>query len=95
MGSKDPTTGKWTARQLSNDHKPSVPSEAQRIWRCNGRVEPLKDQRGTATLKFRLPNGPFKGMAAILSNSWTSYDSKCGRSSCFADWCYLVARGHW
>ena len=69
MGSKDPVTGKWTARQLTNDHKPSEPTEAQRILRCNGRVEPLKDQRGypMGPLRVWLQSSQVPGLAMTRS----------------------------
>lgn len=60
MGSKDPTTGKWTARALSNDHKPSLPLEAQRIWRFNGRIDSLRDQHGTICTYIGNPVGPLR-----------------------------------
>lgn len=46
MGSRDPKTGKWSTRALSNDHKPSLPLEAQRIWKFNGRIDSMRDQFG-------------------------------------------------
>ena len=38
IGSYDERTKKWSAKELSNDHKPSVRQEADRIIRCNERV---------------------------------------------------------
>jgi serine/threonine protein phosphatase PrpC len=45
MGVKD-KNGKWSAKALSNDHKPSLPLEAQRIYRFNGRIDSLRDHYG-------------------------------------------------
>lgn len=34
---------KWSAIALSEDHKPNLPKEAERIKKMNGRVEAYKD----------------------------------------------------
>jgi hypothetical protein len=94
MGSKDPNTGKWTARQLSNDHKPSLASEAQRIWRCNGRIEAMKDNRGIFYAYRRLSSGSAKGMVAKPTVSRSRYDPEFGRSYGCAGWRYMVTRNH-
>jgi serine/threonine protein phosphatase PrpC len=36
----------WTFHQLSRDHKPSEPDEAQRILDCNGEIEKIQDDDG-------------------------------------------------
>lgn len=46
VGKKDSKTGTWKAQAVSNDHKPSVPSEAERILRNKGRVDSFKDAEG-------------------------------------------------
>ena len=38
--------GVWEAVPLSNDHKPSIEKEAERIRKMRGRVEPFKDEYG-------------------------------------------------
>lgn len=43
IGRKDPKSGTWKVHAVSNDHKPSVPSEAERIIRNNGRIDSFKD----------------------------------------------------
>lgn len=42
IGRKD-HKGNWMVQPISNDHKPSTPSEADRIVRCKGRIDPFKD----------------------------------------------------
>ncbi len=42
IGAKDKSGG-WMVQPLSNDHKPSIPSEADRILKCKGRVDTFKD----------------------------------------------------
>lgn len=38
--------GKWKAKDLSNDHKPELPDEIERINKSGGRVEAYKDELG-------------------------------------------------
>jgi serine/threonine protein phosphatase PrpC len=51
MGMKDSTTRKWSVRALSNDHKPNLPAEAERIHKCNGRIGYLMDKKGKLLAK--------------------------------------------
>lgn len=37
---------KWNAVALSEDHKPNLPKEAERIKKMNGRIESYKDEYG-------------------------------------------------
>lgn len=46
IGSYDERTKKWFAKELSNDHKPTVKHESERISKCGGRVEAFKDPEG-------------------------------------------------
>lgn len=46
IGSYDERTKKWSAKELSNDHKPTVKQESERIAKCGGRVESFKDPEG-------------------------------------------------
>ena len=34
----------WKSFDLSKDHKPSDPTEAAKIKKCGGRIEPYKDE---------------------------------------------------
>ncbi len=63
MGVKDQQSGKWTAKALSTDHKPLLASEAQRIWRCGGRIEPMKDNFGKWCGNNRKPSWTIESMA--------------------------------
>ena len=44
IGSCD--NGKWSAIPLSEDHKPNLPKEAERIKKMNGRIEAYTDEYG-------------------------------------------------
>ena len=53
MGEKDEILGenqkkklKWVAENLSRDHKPTIPEEAERILKIGGRIRPMKDEDG-------------------------------------------------
>lgn len=67
--SKEPRSGRWVAKPLSNDHKPTHPQEAQRILMFNGRLESLKDQYGqpVGPLRVWLSNQQAPGLAMTRS----------------------------
>lgn len=46
LGRQNPDSKKWSAAALSQDHKPSLPKEAERIRKMGGRVEAYKDEYG-------------------------------------------------
>jgi len=46
VGKHQQKDNKWQGIPLSTDHKPSIPSEAERIRKCKGRVEAYKDEFG-------------------------------------------------
>lgn len=58
-------TGYLKAVQLTTDQKPSVPKEAERIKRCNGRVFALKDE--PSVLRVWLPDEDCPGLAMARS----------------------------
>ncbi|KAF8769784.1 hypothetical protein HU200_006398 [Digitaria exilis] len=58
-------TGYLTAVPLTTDQKPSVPREAERIKRCNGRVFALKDEPSVA--RVWLPDEDCPGLAMARS----------------------------
>ena len=37
---------RWIAKNLSRDHKPTIPEEAERILKVGGRIRPMKDEDG-------------------------------------------------
>jgi serine/threonine protein phosphatase PrpC len=51
IGSYDEKSKKWAAKSLSEDHKPTIKEEADRINKCGGRVEAFKDSDGTLFAK--------------------------------------------
>ena len=44
----------WTFQQLSRDHKPNEPDEAQRILDCDGEIEKIEDDDGNWTGPLRV-----------------------------------------
>lgn len=58
-------TGYLKAVQLTTDQKPSVPQEAERIKRCNGRVFALKDE--PSVMRVWLPDEDCPGLAMARS----------------------------
>ena len=46
IGEKSKKNVKWVAQNLSRDHKPTIPEEAERILKVGGRIRPMKDDDG-------------------------------------------------
>ena len=46
IGEKNKKNVKWVAKNLSRDHKPTIPEEAERILKVGGRIRPMKDEDG-------------------------------------------------
>ena len=46
IGEKNKINTKWVAENLSRDHKPTIPEEAERILKVGGRIRPMKDEDG-------------------------------------------------
>lgn len=59
----------WTYEDLTRDHKPNIPEEAQRIISHGGRVEQIKDSKGTFIGPFRVwvKDKQFPGLAMSRS----------------------------
>ena len=73
----------WTAYPLSDDHKPNRPEERERIIKCGGRVEQLKNLLGEPVGPHRvwLKNQDSPGLA--MSRSFG--DTVAGRIGKIAD----------
>ena len=61
--------GKWSATPLSEDHKPNLPKEAERIKKMNGRIEAYTDEYGEAIgpLRVWIQNDSVPGLAMTRS----------------------------
>ena len=46
IGEKRNKNYRWVAVNLSTDHKPTIPEEAERILKVGGRIRPMKDEDG-------------------------------------------------
>ena len=46
LGEKNKKNLKWLAVNLSRDHKPTIPEEAERILKVGGRIRPMRDEDG-------------------------------------------------
>ena len=46
VGEKNKKNVRWLAVNLSRDHKPTIPEEAERILKVGGRIRPMKDEDG-------------------------------------------------
>ena len=46
IGEKNKKNVRWLAVNLSRDHKPTIPEEAERILKVGGRIRPMKDEDG-------------------------------------------------
>ena len=46
IGRQNENDKKWKAIALSEDHKPTIPKEAERIKKMGGRVEAYRDEFG-------------------------------------------------
>ena len=46
IGEKNKKNVKWVAVNLSRDHKPTIPEEAERILKVGGRIRPMRDEDG-------------------------------------------------
>ena len=46
LGKYDNKSNKFIAENLSRDHKPTIPEEAERILKVGGRIRPMRDEDG-------------------------------------------------
>lgn len=61
--------GKWEAEDLSRDHKPSLPEEAERIRKKGGRIRPMRDDDGSfiGPLRVYMRDKEMPGLAMTRS----------------------------
>ena len=69
IGEKNNKNLKWVAENLSRDHKPTIPEEAERILRVGGRIRPMKDEDGEfiGPLRVYMKDKDMPGLAMTRS----------------------------
>ena len=69
IGEKNNKNLKWVAENLSRDHKPTIPEEAERILRVGGRIRPMKDDDGEfiGPLRVYMKDKDMPGLAMTRS----------------------------
>lgn len=74
--------GKWSSENLSRDHKPTIPEEAERIKSKGGRIRPMKDENGNSIgpLRVYMKDRDMPGLAMTRSFG-DSYAAKAGTIS--------------
>ncbi|CAM0906325.1 unnamed protein product [Alopecurus aequalis] len=68
LGSRDATAGGMVAVQLTVDLKPDVPSEAERIKKCRGRVFALQDEPEVPRVWLPFDDAPGLAMARAFGD---------------------------
>ena len=63
------SNGQWKTHELSRDHKPTIPEEAERIRKVGGRIRPMKDDDGTfiGPLRVYMKDKDMPGLAMTRS----------------------------
>ena len=69
LGKLNKTTSKFECEVLSNDHKPSVQEEAERIKKKGGRIRPMMDEEGNfvGPLRVYMKDKDMPGLAMTRS----------------------------
>ncbi len=69
IGEKTKKNIKWVAENLSRDHKPTIPEEAERILKVGGRIRPMKDDDGEfiGPLRVYMKDKDMPGLAMTRS----------------------------
>jgi protein phosphatase 1D len=82
-----PPDARWTAKQLTHDHKPTTPAEKERIEQSGGKVKyksgvlrvvwnrPRLGHKGPVRRSTRIDEIPFLAVARSLGDLW-SYNSE-------------------
>ena len=69
IGEKKEKNIRWVAQNLSRDHKPTIPEEAERILKIGGRIRPMKDDDGEfiGPLRVYMKDRDMPGLAMTRS----------------------------
>jgi serine/threonine protein phosphatase PrpC len=69
VGEKNKKNVRWLAVNLSRDHKPTIPEEAERILKVGGRIRPMKDEDGEyiGPMRVYMKDKDMRGLAMTRS----------------------------
>ena len=69
LGKYDKNTNKFISENLSRDHKPTIPEEAERILKVGGRIRPMRDEDGeyVGPLRVYMKDKEMPGLAMTRS----------------------------
>ena len=76
---------KWECQNLSRDHKPSLPEEAERIKKKGGRIRPMKDDDGSfiGPLRVYMKDKDMPGLA--MTRSFGDYFASTAGTICIPE----------
>ena len=69
LGKYDSSKNKYISENLSRDHKPTIPEEAERILKVGGRIHPMRDEDGEfiGPLRVYMKDKEMPGLAMTRS----------------------------